>query len=296
MSKIITVSDINSTKFYQLPKAFFHNPVYMAMQNESKLAYSILRDLLELSIKHAWINENNEVYVKLSRGKLMQYLNIKGKQKITQVMDELKSKELIVEKQLGLKQCNEIYICIPNELETIYSDKELLEIENQTSVTVENTLKFENQTSRGLIFKPLEVRKSNLLEFENQTHTKTNSTKTNITKDDDDSKQSIIDLYLDNFKETSTTKKNLDNLLTTYEPTLISEILNKMLEFNKENKITYPMKYLKKSLNEEVKPKNVKKKTSVKKQKELKDLKFNNFEPREYDYDDLEKKLLGWDK
>ena len=23
---------------------------------------------------------------------------------------------------------------------------------------------------------------------------------------------------------------------------------------------------------------------------------FNNFEPREYDYDDLEKKLLGWDK
>lgn len=25
-------------------------------------------------------------------------------------------------------------------------------------------------------------------------------------------------------------------------------------------------------------------------------LKFNNFEAREYDYDDLEKKLLGWDK
>lgn len=23
---------------------------------------------------------------------------------------------------------------------------------------------------------------------------------------------------------------------------------------------------------------------------------FNNFEPREYDYEDLEKKLLGWDK
>ncbi len=23
---------------------------------------------------------------------------------------------------------------------------------------------------------------------------------------------------------------------------------------------------------------------------------FNNFEPREYDYDSLEKKLLGWDK
>jgi len=30
--------------------------------------------------------------------------------------------------------------------------------------------------------------------------------------------------------------------------------------------------------------------------KEPKPLRFNNFEPRKYDYDDLEKKLLGWDK
>ncbi|WP_244833393.1 helix-turn-helix domain-containing protein [Clostridium sp. BJN0001] len=29
---------------------------------------------------------------------------------------------------------------------------------------------------------------------------------------------------------------------------------------------------------------------------EPKKLRFNNFKPREYDYDDLEKKLLGWDK
>ena len=29
--------------------------------------------------------------------------------------------------------------------------------------------------------------------------------------------------------------------------------------------------------------------------KEKPPLRFNNFEPREYDYDSLEKKLLGWD-
>ena len=29
---------------------------------------------------------------------------------------------------------------------------------------------------------------------------------------------------------------------------------------------------------------------------EVNPLKFNNFEAREYDYDSLEKKLLGWDK
>ena len=32
------------------------------------------------------------------------------------------------------------------------------------------------------------------------------------------------------------------------------------------------------------------------KQPEVNPLKFNNFEAREYDYDSLEKKLLGWDK
>ena len=32
------------------------------------------------------------------------------------------------------------------------------------------------------------------------------------------------------------------------------------------------------------------------KAQEVNPMKFNNFKAREYDYDDLEKKLLGWDK
>lgn len=35
---------------------------------------------------------------------------------------------------------------------------------------------------------------------------------------------------------------------------------------------------------------------SAKNQNEKQKLRFNNFEPRNYDYDDLENKLLGWDK
>lgn len=33
----------------------------------------------------------------------------------------------------------------------------------------------------------------------------------------------------------------------------------------------------------------------ITKNKEVQPLRFNNFEPRNYDYDNLEKKLLGWD-
>ena len=42
--------------------------------------------------------------------------------------------------------------------------------------------------------------------------------------------------------------------------------------------------------------KNNYKNSSTNYQKNLKASGFNNFEPRDYDYDDLEKKLLGWDK
>ena len=38
------------------------------------------------------------------------------------------------------------------------------------------------------------------------------------------------------------------------------------------------------------------KKVNDNSQQEINPMKFNNFEAREYDYDDLEKKLLGWDK
>ena len=38
-----------------------------------------------------------------------------------------------------------------------------------------------------------------------------------------------------------------------------------------------------------------KKSNSIKKNKKS-ELGFNNFTPRQYDYDELEKKLLGWDK
>ncbi|NFA43918.1 hypothetical protein EXM65_15420 [Clostridium botulinum] len=312
MSKIITVNDINSTKFYQLPKAFFHNPLYMNMRNESKLAYSILRDLLELSIKNDWINDNNEVFVKLSRDKLMQYLNIKGKQKITQIMNELKSKELIVEKQIGVNKCNEIYICIPDELDIIYSDKELLEIQKDTLQTVENTLKFENQTSGGLKIKLQEVRKSNFKRFENQTHTNTNITNTNITNTSSSSNDELILNFNNNICELKkTTKPKFIDFCNKYD----SKFINAIIEYSAEINIrsykgfeTIIKSYIDKEIftvndfinsikeyRAEKKEKNNRKQTNYK-NSNIKELKFNNFEAREYDYDELEKKLLGWDK
>lgn len=182
MSKIITTSYLNETKFYQMPKAFFHNPLYMDMKNESKIAYMLLRDLLSLSIKYKWINENDEVYVKLSRDKMMKYLQIK-KDKHAAVMKELVSKELIVKRRVGLNQVDEIYICIPEELNEIYSNEELLEYEEDDKKECSNvdfSRKSEKPTSGSLKNRPQEIYKTDLKKSIKPTHTNTNIINTNI--------------------------------------------------------------------------------------------------------------------
>lgn len=187
---------MNSNIFYQLPKAFIHNPKYMFMKSDSKIAYSLLKDLLSLSIKNGWVNELNQPFVRISREKLMTKLQC-AKQKITQIMNELKEHDLIVEKTIGQGKTNIIYICVPDDLNDIfYDDDELLEMlteeelkeigiskkyENQTSSQgIENTKKYENQTSKSMKIKRLKVRISNLKKYENQTHIDTNNTDTNL--------------------------------------------------------------------------------------------------------------------
>ena len=198
MANIITLEHMNSNIFYQLPKAFMHNPKYMFMKSDSKIAYSLLRDLLSLSIKNGWVNELNQPFVRISREKLMIRLQC-AKQKITQIMNELKDHELIVETTVGQGKTNIIYVCIPDDLkDMVYDEDELLEklteeelkeigisqkYENQTSgQTIENTKTFENQTSRSMKIKRLKVRISNLKKYENQTHIDTNSIDTNLSE------------------------------------------------------------------------------------------------------------------
>lgn len=127
----ITVSDLNKVSFYQIPKSFFHNIEYITMSSEAKLAYTLLYDLLDLSAKNNWINDDGEVYIKLSREKLMLRLNIRSKTTAAKVMKELIKKGLIEEKRIGVNKCNEIYICTPKELSQIYQDDDLLVLKDE---------------------------------------------------------------------------------------------------------------------------------------------------------------------
>ena len=178
----ITVKDLNNSSFYQVPKGFLHNPRYISMKSESKLAYAVLKDLLDLSVKNGWINSKGEIYVKISRDKLRLRLNIKGTQKMTQVMDELKELKLIEEVQIGLRKCNEIYICHVEDLGVIYDDSDILNFQKQENEkrkkrNIKNKkspkVAKKDNSLRVLKIKSLEnkisdFRKSKVLSFENQ--------------------------------------------------------------------------------------------------------------------------------
>jgi len=279
MANIITVEHINKTKFYQLPKAFFHNPKYIDMKNETKIAYALLRDLLELSIKNNWINSNNEVYVKLSRVKLMQRLNIKGTATMTKIIKELKDYELIVERRVGLNKVNEIYVCIPDELSILYKDEELLELEDSQTFKNENSEVSKNES-------PMEFQKMKVKTFKDETHTKTNITKTNIIKTNNTTQQELACSEIDNSNK-DLIEKETHLTLSPNQCKKVSKWDVKKIDmaiklFNRENGEYFAL--LEKIYNDSRNfAPNMAKKG-----------KFHSYEQRTYDFDDLESKLLKY--
>lgn len=183
MAKIITLESYNNVQFYQIPQAFYHNPKYIGMNPSSRETYALLRNLLPLSISNGWMNEQGEIYVKLSREKLMLRLGIK-KDKMTKVFKELRDLELIVEKRVGCNKCNEIYICNAEELNQVYSDAELLELldEEESEEKPINSRKAEKQKSELLKNRSQEGDKNEVKTSEKTQHNKTKIIKTESNK------------------------------------------------------------------------------------------------------------------
>lgn len=185
MPKIITLQSYNTIQFYQIPQAFYHNPKYIGMNPSSRETYAMLRNLLPLSINNGWINEAGEIYVKLSREKLMLRLGIK-KDKMTKVFKELRDLGLIVEKRIGCNKCNEIYICDAEDLNQVYSDAELLDLldedsnEEKQGEIPANTRKSEKQNSETLKNRSQESDKTEFRTSEKQSHNKNNYINTKI--------------------------------------------------------------------------------------------------------------------
>ena len=173
MCKFINKEDFKVSSFYRLPKALMSER-YDSLMLESKVAYSLLLDMVSLSIENDWVNEKGEVFVKIKRRDLMEKLGVKGTQKMAKIMSELKEYNLIFEEKVGLGRCNKIFLCDLDGFENQNSDDRNSNDDN-----------FENQKSDNL--------KAKVKSFVFQSHNKTNINKTKYNKTDLTNTQSSQD-------------------------------------------------------------------------------------------------------
>lgn len=111
-NKYFTVQEEYKERFYQLPKVFFTNEKYLKMRNETKIAYAILRDRLDLSIKNKWVDSTGKIYFIYTDVKLREILNC-SKNHVTTIKKELQLAGLLEQKRQGLNKPNISYLMKP---------------------------------------------------------------------------------------------------------------------------------------------------------------------------------------
>ncbi|MCB8305196.1 replication initiator protein A [Staphylococcus aureus] len=123
-------------RFYQIPKVFFTSENYKNLTNDMKIAYAILRDRLNLSIKNNWVDEDGNIYFVYSNEKLMEILNCK-KEKLTKIKKGLENDvELYGEKEVRKSNTND----------TDFNDIDFNDTENNDMNDL-NDIKYKNEIS-----------------------------------------------------------------------------------------------------------------------------------------------------
>ena len=164
MSNNFNINEIQREKFYQLPKVFFTNPKYTKISNDAKIAYAILRDRLDLSIKNNWIDENGDIFFIFTNETLKEILNISSPNKLSKIKKELQSAELFSQIRVGLNKPNKLYIKKPvvtkDDVYLIKQDENPLEMSNDKDVSKSYVQKYQNHTSRNIKIIHQDVSKS----------------------------------------------------------------------------------------------------------------------------------------
>lgn len=304
-----------SCKYIMIPKQFYICPFYKKyLTPVVRELYAWLVDRMSLSKKTTaegntnYIDENGYIYLVFSRADVMNKLNI-SKQTCSDSFKILNKLGLIYEKRLGQGYANRIYIGKVKYMSEEEALKmiELVETEglfqkskNQTS---KNTIcqKSKNQTSKSL--------KNRLLEVENLDAINTEYTNTEYITSSSNNDQ-LIKYFEENIcklRKTTLCKfidlinnNKKDFLIAVIEECILtnvasfkgfSQAVDNYIKANCKTANDVHKYAIEFNINKKKKYNNYTKKSNTKENK------FVNYEgQREYDYDSLERKLLGWDK
>lgn len=110
--KFYSTNEVYGETYYQLPKVFFTNKNYIHLSNDAKIAYSILKDRFNYSIKNNWVDNEQHIYFIYTNKELMSILNCSEK-KVISIKKELSNAKLLFQKRIGLNQPNRLYLGNP---------------------------------------------------------------------------------------------------------------------------------------------------------------------------------------
>ncbi|WP_050497108.1 replication initiator protein A [Oenococcus oeni] len=123
--------------FFQFPKVLLYGEKYKRLSSDAKLAYMVLKDRLEYSLRNNWIDEDNHVYFIFTNQELVNLFNC-SEHKVIKVKTELESLGLLFQKQMGFNpktkknEPNRLYL---SKLDVEATDVYLREKSQDSSLT-----------------------------------------------------------------------------------------------------------------------------------------------------------------
>ncbi|WP_440868055.1 replication initiator protein A [Staphylococcus shinii] len=285
-NQYFTIQENYQEKFYRLPKVFFTNPKYIKLKNDSKIAYSILQDRLELSIKNKWVDQSGRIFFIYTDKKLAEILNI-SKNHVTTVKKELIEAELLIQKRQGLNKPNISYLLKPaisqDDIYIIESEETDLEVssgKDSHTVGIQNHTQWESRITHSGNLESHTVG-INDTEFSNTdfNETKLNDTTTTEKQNTSSSSSNALKLIkkLENEFNIQVTKRYQKELETIFKP-FTDDIIEYAIEYSSNN-ADYPKKYIKSILaawkNEGIKTLEEAQNYKVQSKKTVKDSKNN---------------------
>ena len=128
--------------YYQIPMELFVNKKYKEnLSSNSKLVYGFLLNRLSLSAKNNWVDENNNIFLILTRKEVQERLNLSDKT-VTKAFKQLRDCKLMKEKKQGANKPNLIYVG------KIEHDEDLLKVSRKKYES--RTGKFTTQDTENL--------------------------------------------------------------------------------------------------------------------------------------------------
>ena len=86
--------------FFQFPKVLMYGEQYKHLSSDAKLAYMVLKDRLEYSLRNNWVDEEGHIYFTFTNQELENLFNCHN-QKVVKIKKELETAHLLMQKQLG---------------------------------------------------------------------------------------------------------------------------------------------------------------------------------------------------